>query len=331
MAGRRRFGCTRGGPLPATTLAGVDLQSSRLPLARRFELTASGFTRIALAAVASLYVIVVTGGIVRLTSSGLGCESWPGCEAGAFFPASDVHAFVEFGNRGVGLFPILLTLVTWLTGRRVRGLPRWAGRLALATCLGTLAQAPLGLLTIRFDLHPLLVMAHFLLALLVLAGAIVVAVEALRLSHGAARPLVPRELRRAGLVLAGTCLALVVTGAFTTAAGPHSGGADIRRLGSLDASLWVHVRATALFGCVFLFVLGYLAARRDRSPRLFTLALALLALLGAQMAVGELQWRTELPWGLVSVHVALAAAVWGAVVALVTILWRPLAALAPSR
>jgi heme a synthase len=71
-------------------------------------------------------------------------------------------------------------------------------------------------------------------------------------------------------------------------------------------------------------VLGYLAARRDRAPRLFGLALALLALILVQLGVGELQWRTELPWGVVLVHIALAAAIWVATVALATLLWRPL-------
>ena len=305
------------------------MQTSRAARFRAVELAPTTFVALALATAATLYVIVVTGSVVRVTSSGLGCESWPGCEAGAFFPASGSHAFIEFGNRVVGLVPILLTLATWLAARRLRGLPRWSARVALATFLGTLAQAPLGLLTIHFDLHPLLVMSHFLLALVVLAGGIVVALEAWRLVRGGVEPLVPAELRRAGLVLVGACLALVVSGTFTTAAGPHSGGADIRRLGSLDGALWVHVRTTALFGCVFLFVLGYLAARRDRSPRLFALSLALVGVLLVQMAVGEVQWRAELPWGLVVVHVALAAAVWAAVVAFVALLWRPLAVLAP--
>jgi len=308
----------------------VSVRTSPAGRFRALDLAPTTFASLALATAAALYVIVVTGSVVRLTSSGLGCESWPGCEAGAFFPASDSHAFIEFGNRVVGLVPILLTLATWLAARRLRSLPRWSARVALATFLGTLAQAPLGLLTIHFDLHPLLVMSHFLLALVVLAGGIVVALEAWRLVHGGAEPLVPVELRRAGLVLAGACLALVVSGTFTTAAGPHSGGADIRRLGSLDGALWVHVRMTALFGCVFLFVLGYLAARRDRSPRLFGLSLGLVGVLLVQMAVGEVQWRAELPWGLVVVHVALAAAVWAAVVAFVALLWRPLAALAPG-
>jgi cytochrome c oxidase assembly protein subunit 15 len=307
----------------------VHVESSRLGRVRSLELTPAAFRRLALAAAAALYVIVVTGSVVRLTSSGLGCESWPGCEAGGFFPEADHHAYVEFGNRVFGLFPITLTLLTWLGARRTAGLPGWATLTAFGTFAGTIAQAPLGLATIHFDLHPLLVMSHFLLALIVLGGAVVVALEAWGLDRGRAAPFVPRELRRAGLVLVAACLALVVTGTTVTAAGPHSGGDDIRRLGSLPDALYVHVRATAVFGCVFLFVIGYLAARRDRSPRLFGLTLGLLGLILVQMAVGEVQWRTELPWGLVLVHVGLAAAIWIVTVALATLLWRPLRLLEP--
>ena len=309
----------------------MQVETSRLARVRTYELSPGRFRLLALGAALSLYVIVVTGAVVRLTASGLGCESWPGCQAGAFFPASDHHAVIEFGNRGVGLVPILLTLFTWLGARRTRAVPRWARLVALATFLGTIAQAPLGLLTIASDLHPLLVMSHFLLALLVLAGAIVVALEAWELD-GRLRPppLVPPELRRAGLVLATACLTLVVTGASTTAAGPHSGGEDIRRLGELNEVLSIHVGTTAVFGCVFLFVLGYLAARRERASALFRLALALLGLILVQMAVGEIQWRTELPWPVVLVHVALAGAIWATTVALAALFWRPVAALAPG-
>jgi heme a synthase len=165
---------------------------------------------------------------------------------------------------------------------------------------------------------------HFLLALLALGGAVVIALEALREERGGAALSFPRELQIAGLVLAAACLGLVVTGTFSTAAGPHSGDPDvIERLGRLPDAIYVHVRVTALFGCVFLFVLGYLTARRNLAPRLFRFALGLLGVLLLQMAVGELQWRLELPWGIVAVHVALAAAVWALTVTLVTMLWRP--------
>jgi heme a synthase len=302
-------------------------ETGRLAQLRTLALAPRTFFKLAVVSVAALYVIVMTGSLVRLTGSGLGCESWPGCEEGQFFPASDVHGAIEFGNRAVGIVPIGLSLLTWLGARRTAGLPGWAQRLAAAVALGTLAQAPLGLVTITSGLHPLLVMSHFLLALVVLGGAVVVAIEAWGLAAGRADLAVPRELCRLGLVVTAACLALVVTGAFTTAAGPHPGdSSEVERLGTLEDMLWVHVRVTALFGCAFLLVLGYLAARRDRSPRLFHAALGLLGLVLAQMSVGELQYRLELPWGIVAVHVALAAAVWAATVALVTVFWRPPAA-----
>ncbi|HEU4941980.1 MAG TPA: COX15/CtaA family protein [Gaiellaceae bacterium] len=277
--------------------------------------------RLATAAVVSLYVIVVTGSLVRLTGSGLGCEGWPGCEEGAFFPADDAHAFVEFGNRVFGIFPITFSLLLVWAARR---LPRWTFWTAVAVAALTVAEAPLGLATIRYDLPPEMVMVHFLVALLALAGAIVVLVEAVRAERGPAPIEFPLELRVGGIVLALACLGLVLTGTLVTGAGPHSGDPDvIERLWNLPDALYLHVRITAVFGCVFLFVLGYVVARRSLAPRLLRFALLLLAVLLAQMAVGELQWRLELPWGIVAVHVALAAAVWAVTVALGTMLWLP--------
>jgi heme A synthase len=87
--------------------------------------------------------------------------------------------------------------------------------------------------------------------------------------------------------------------------------------------VYVHGVIVGIFLCTFLFSLGYLASRRDRSPRLFALAAGVFLLLLAQMGLGELQWRTHLPWGLVLTHVFLAAAVWVGTVALATVFFRP--------
>ena len=277
------------------------------------------FRAFAFAAAASLYVIVITGALVRLTASGLGCDSWPGCQEGAFFPAEDHHGFIEFGNRVFGAIPITFTFLTWLASRRAAS--RFVQRVALATFVLTLVQAPIGLVVIATDLEPIAVIVHFTLALLALAGALIVVLAAWDLT--VAEP-VPGELRRAGLVLVGACLALVVTGTLATAAGPHSGDPDVERLWVLDNAMWVHVRAAGLFGLALLFVLGYLVARRTSSPRLFRIGLVVAALAVAQSAVGELQWQTELPWGVVLVHVALAAAVWSATFVLVTLFHQPL-------
>ena len=292
----------------------------RLP--RLGPVTAVRFAQLALASAVSLYLIVLTGAAVRLTGSGLACRSWPGCSKGAFFPAIGEHSTIEFGNRVMALFPIVLSLVTWVAATKTPGLARWVTGTAAFTCLGTLAQAPLGLLTIRLGLHPLAVATHFLLALAVLAAAMVIAVEAWGNAHGRAEP-APRWLRLVGLVLALACGVLVVTGTFSTAAGPHPGDkAEVDRFWNLLDAVYLHVRATAVFGTCFLLLLAWLARHRDRAGVLGPAAVGLLVLLLVQMSVGELQWRNQLPWWLVLIHVGLAAAVWAWTVGLVTALWR---------
>ena len=289
----------------------------------RRTLSPTRYARLALASAASLYLIVLTGAAVRLTGSGLACESWPGCQEGAFFPAIGEHSSIEFGNRVMALFPIALSLAAWFFAFRTQGLGRWVRWLAAFTFLGTIAQAPLGLLTIRLDLHPLMVGTHFLLALVVLATAIVVAVEAWGNAHGRVESPAPYWLRLAGLVLVGACAILVVTGTLSTASGPHPGdSAEIQRFWNLLDAVYIHVRATAAFGICFLLLLVWLYRNREQAGVLMPGGALLLGLLLTQMAVGELQWRNQLPWWLVLIHVALAALVWACTVALVTALWR---------
>ncbi len=295
------------------------------------EVSPARYLRLAAASAVSLYVIVITGALVRLTGSGLACESWPGCQEGSFFPAVGEHSTIEFGNRVVALAPILLSLLAWIAAPRTPGLGRGATWIAAGVFLGTIAQAPLGLLTIRLDLHPLMVGTHFLLALVVLAGAVALAVEAWGNAVGRAVSPVPLWLRAVALVLVVACGILVVTGTLSTAAGPHPGdSAEIDRFWNLLDAVWLHVRATAAFGLSFLLLFTWLVRERRRAPGLARLAAGLLGLLVLQMAVGEIQFRNQLPWWLVLVHVGLAAAVWAWTVGLVTALWRPPAPLVPD-
>ncbi len=287
------------------------------------EVSPRRYAQLATASALSLYLIVITGAAVRLTGSGLGCESWPGCQEGAFFPAVGEHSTIEFGNRVMALFPIVLSLAAWIAATKTPGFARWATWTAAFTFLGTIAQAPLGLLTIRLDLHPLMVATHFLLALVVLAGAVALAVEAWGNARGRVQSPAPRWLRAVALVLVVACGILVVTGTLSTAAGPHPGdSAEIDRFWNLLDAVWWHVRATAAFGLSFLILVAWLVRERGRVPGLVRATGVLLALLLLQMGVGEIQFRNQLPWWLVLVHVGLAAAVWAWTVGLATALWR---------
>lgn len=301
--------------------------------ARARTLGATGFLRLAVASCVALFVVVSSGAFVRVTGSGLGCDNWPRC-GDKPYPEQGFHAFVEFGNRVVALGGILVTLATWLVARRLDGLSAIGRAAALGAFLVAIAQIPMGGITVAVDLHPVAVMTHFLLGLACLGLAVVAAIEAASLVGGRARPPVgpwPRGL--VGFVGLPVCAALVVSGAVATASGPHPGASEeVQRLGvEIADAVYVHVRVAAAFG-IGVLVVGWLLLRvRGSYPGVVAVWGALLCVLVAQAIIGEIQYRNALPWGLVLVHVMLAAAIWALAVALTFVLWRPPAQLAPRR
>jgi heme A synthase len=134
-------------------------------------------------------------------------------------------------------------------------------------------------------------------------------------------------------VLLPSALALIVTGAFVTAAGPHPGasGEDIARLGNVSDAAHVHAVATGVFGVAFaVAVVALLWLRREALPEL-KLGLGIIALIGIEVGVGQWQWNTALPWGAVLLHVALASAIWcGLVAFVVRLFWAARLASAAS-
>jgi cytochrome c oxidase assembly protein subunit 15 len=298
---------------------------------RTFTVSPERFRTLALLSLAGLFVVMATGAIVRLTGSGLGCENWPRC-GDTPFPASGVHSYVEFGNRVVALIAILVNIAVAIAARRVDGLPRRTRRLAVAVAACTVAQIPLGGLTVMLDLNPYVVMSHFLLALLTIGLAVLVALAAHAHARGPSRSIFPRPLGLLSLVLLPAALVLIVTGAFVTAAGPHPGssGEDIPRLGNVVDAAHVHAVATAVFGSVLaVCVLALLWRRREARTEL-RLAIGVIALLGIEIGDGQWQWNTGLPWGVVLLHVVLATAVWAGLVALVARLLSASSARRPS-
>jgi heme a synthase len=296
----------------------------RLPARLRGPVSDGRFARIATASLLALGLVVASGAFVRLTGSGLGCDNWPRC-GDTPFPAADFHALVEFGNRIVALAGLLASLAAWLASRRVEGLAPWVRRVALAAFLGALAQIPLGGVTVMLGLHPLAVMSHFLLALVVVGLSVVVVLEAWSNALGLGAPIGPHWLRVTAVAGIGVCAVMVVTGAVATASGPHPGAdSDVQRLGlEIRDTVYVHVRAAAAYGIGFLLVCWQLLRARRESRGMLWLAGVLLGVLVAQMAIGEVQYRNALPWGLVLVHVTLAATIWALTVGIAYALWRP--------
>jgi cytochrome c oxidase assembly protein subunit 15 len=289
---------------------------------RGVELSLEGYRRLAVATAVMLVVIVATGATVRLTGSGLGCEHWPGCTSTVNLPEKGYHSFIEFSNRIVATITILFTLAAWL-GAYAAGASTLVKRLALGTFIGTLAQGALGAITVLSHLNPYIVMSHMLLSLAVVTVGVVLVIEATALVRGHDRPALPLWVRRGAIVPALACGVLVVSGTLATASGPHAGSILVRRLWSFQPAVYWHVRATAVFGVTFALLLLWLIRSRSRHVRG---ALIVLGVLAFQMIVGEIQYRTKLPWWLVLIHVTNAAVVWAAMTAFVYSLWRPIRA-----
>lgn len=253
-------------------------------------------------------VIVVSGGAVRLTGSGLGCPTWPKCTEERFTPHGemDLHAAIEFGNRMLTFVLVAIAIATfvaaWHSGRRELRL------IALVLALGIPAQAVIGGITVLTDLNPWVVSLHLLCSMAIIG----VAVLFLRLI-GQDGPLRPATAPRALQGLAWTMFAagwvVLYIGTIVTGSGPHAGDAETERNG-IDPVQISQLHADG----VFLFIgltLGLLfAAHATRSPaELVRAARLLLVVELAQGLVGFVQYFTDLPEVLVGVHMLGAALV----------------------
>lgn len=248
-------------------------------------------------AVASLVAnigIVVTGGLVRLTGSGLGCPTWPRCTDDSFVshPELGLHGAIEFGNRLLAFVLVVIAVATYVAAmlHREPGKRRDLRWLAAGLALGIPAQAVLGGITVLFDLNPYLVGAHLLLSMVLIA----LSVWLVRLTRGwTARPVAPgvAALPRVTLALLGIA---VVVGTVLTGSGPHAGDADVPRNG-LDPTFLTDLHSAAVYAAVAATVLC-VALLRSRA------AVLLLGVELAQAGVGIAQYHLGLPIGLVLLH-----------------------------
>lgn len=271
------------------------------------------YRRITRFALLALVFIVITGGAVRLTGSGLGCPDWPTCDRNRVVAPLEFHAMVEFVNRTVtglvSIAVILAVLGSLLRQPRRRDLT-W---LSAGLVAGVLAQIVLGGLTVLFHLTPTLVMAHFLLSMVLVANAVVLHHRAGQ-HDGAPRPLVGRELTLMGRALIASAGLTLFLGTVVTASGPHGGDPDVERLGFFVPDVArAHGLSVVLFLGLTLLTLWRLRAARAPASTLRG-GEVLLAVAAAQAVVGWAQYFTGVPVLLVGIHIAGATATWAAVV-----------------
>jgi cytochrome c oxidase assembly protein subunit 15 len=258
--------------------------------------------RLALASVIANAAIVVTGGAVRLTSSGLGCPTWPRCTSGSYTPTSEyaVHGVIEFTNR---LLTFALTAVVAATLIAVvRQRPRRTPLVRLASLLvvGIPAQAVLGGITVLTGLNPWTVMAHFLLSMVLVATAVVLHRRTGE-GDGPPRDAAPRLLRQLSYGVLATVAVTLAVGTVVTGSGPHSGDPKAGRTGFNPASV-SQLHADLVMLLVGLSVALWVALRAVRAPSRAAGALVLVEV--GQAAIGWTQYFTHLPVVLVGAHLA---------------------------
>ena len=250
-------------------------------------------------------VLVVTGGAVRLTASGLGCPTWPRCTDRSFRPhgALDLHQAIEFGNRMLTFVLVAVAVDTlvaaWQTGRRDLRI------LALVLALGIPAQAVIGGVTVLTDLNPWVVSFHLLCSLAIIGLAVLFL---WRLDHPAAQANRGPDVTLAAVTFAAGWLVLYV-GTVVTGSGPHAGDIDSPRngLSPLQVSQ-LHADLVFLFvGLTIGLLFAVRAAGRPAAVR--RAVLVLLAVELAQGTIGFVQYFTDLPVVLVGFHLLGAALV----------------------
>lgn len=283
------------------------------------------YRRIAIVTVAGLALLTVAGGFVRLTGSGLGCDDWPNCNDERFIDVSSGHTAIEQLNRLLSGFIAVPTVLMAVGAWKLRHLGRRLGPPSAAVLFTVLANAVVGGIAVRVDLHPALVQSHFLLAMASIAAGIVAIhrsapsapVPAAAVGVGGAL------VRRAWLLTLLTAGALV-TGTVVTGTGPHAGDEEARRFG-FDISNVARIHSISVIAAVAaaLWLVWTIQHRASMRRRYSSAVSTWMFLAIVQGAIGYVQYFNGVPEVLVGTHIAGATALWVATVALLASVVAP--------
>lgn len=264
--------------------------------------------RLAIAAILTNAGIVVTGGVVRLSNSGLGCPNWPECDdnrliPGGMNPHGLVHQSIEFGNRTLIVLVLGAAIAAFLGAWRMADRNRAVVAIAALLPLGVIAQAVLGGISVRERLNPLVVAPHFLLSMVLVYISVWLYT---RVGEGDGPPqrLVRREIQLGTRMLVGVVAVVEVVGTLVTATGPHAGDPGTRRL-DWDPRMVTQFHADLVFlyvGLVVALLLGMKATAAPATVRRRTWEVVVVVVV--QAVIGYVQYFTHVPAVLVGFHMA---------------------------
>lgn len=266
--------------------------------------------------------IVVTGGAVRITGSGLGCPTWPECTPGSYTPVPNqaegqVHAWIEFGNRLLTFVLLLGALIAFIIAIRLSKHAVTKNRIRLLAALqliGILGQGVLGGITVLTDLHPIPVASHFLLSVFLIAGAISLRYEMVGIVRQKADGIVATLMP----VLIWLTLFVIVAGTIVTGSGPHAGDENAKRFGfSPRVVSWLH--ADLVIALVVLTLILWLITRVSQNTVIHRYLTIFLLISLSQGLIGYVQYFTGLPEILVAAHLLGATLVWASAWSLIKV------------
>ncbi len=271
--------------------------------------------------------LIVTGGAVRLTGSGLGCPTWPECTPGSYTPVPHqaegaLHSWIEFGNRLLtfALLAAAIAMVIFVLRNKQRNLYR----LASVQVLGIVGQGVLGGITVLTKLNPIPVAGHFLLSIALMAGAQSLRANIVRKIRYELSP-TTRLVARAVVTLT---LGVITMGTVVTGSGPHAGDAQAPRTG-FDTRIVALIHADMVIALLAL-TLGllisiHLAESGEKQRAIRHAVFIFLGVALGQGVIGYVQYFTGLPEIIVAAHLFGATMVWLStwnIVLLGNLLWR---------
>lgn len=257
-------------------------------------------------AVASLLgniTLIITGGLVRVTGSGLGCSTWPQCEPGSYVPHPEAgaHAIVEFGNRMLTFVLIVLAVGTFLAAwyaRDAAGQPRRdLRRLAFVAAIGVPIQAVIGGFSVLSNLNPWVVSLHLLASV----AMVVVCVALIHRAYAVGPAAAPRRVAWLAQAVFGLGMVAVVLGTVVTGSGPNSGDGGAERSG-LSPELTARVHSISVWLTLLALAGLLILAHRIRAVWRAGVVVAVISV--AQGAIGYIQYFLGNPPVLVAFHMA---------------------------
>lgn len=268
-------------------------------------------------------LIVVTGGAVRLTSSGLGCPAWPTCDGSSIVvtPEMGIHGLIEFVNRLLTFLLVLVAIIAFASVVRMRKTRPDLFWLSISIGLGIPAQAVIGGISVWLKLNPYIVGLHFVVSIALVVLSTIFVLRA-RTKEPAALIGLAAVFRVAVWVIASLQFLTILMGILTTGSGPHAGDAEAPRNG-LNSELLQHLHSFPAYAALIMTLLFVVLAQIGHLRLARNTAIGLLIVNATQAAVGIAQSRLGLPPLLVGLHMLLACLVASTTAVLVYRLRKP--------